>query len=152
MLLFHASIMIGTIVYVGSKNDTYVDPNYYAKSIDWDAQREMKEAIDTQGWTVTINAKPVEDDPRLRKVTIDLRDAQGEPIDDAMVELVCYHPAALSNRYDAVMLYEDGVYARIMPIERVGNWKADLTIQRQGVRALVTKDLDIVPLPHTATQ
>lgn len=151
MLLAHASIMIGTIIYVGGKRDTYVDPEYYAKSVDWDTQRAMKEAATELGWTVSVNAQPVGTDPTIRSVEIELHDAQGQPISDALVEMVCYHPAQLANRYDTVMLYEDGLYSRTLPIERPGIWMAELTIQRQGVRALVTKDLDVVSLPSTAT-
>lgn len=147
MLLAHASLMIGTIIYVSSKGDTYVDPEYYAKSVDWDAQRAMKEAAAEQGWTVRVNAHPVGDDPSLRDVEIELRDTQGQAIDDAMVQMVCYHPAELSNRIDAVLIFEDGVYSRTLPIERTGIWRAELAIQRQGVRALMTKDLDVVSLP-----
>lgn len=148
MLLAHASIMIGTIVYVGSKRDTYVDPQYYAKSIDWDNQREMKEAAGNEGWRVDLRAAFVEDDPAQRRVQLSLLDEDNNPIEDAMVELVCYHPAEMSNRLEAVLLYDaDGTYARTLPIERPGIWIAEVTIQRQGVRALLNKDLDVYSVP-----
>lgn len=148
MLLVHASLMIGTIIYVAGKHDTYVDPEYYAKSVDWDAQRAMKEAAKDQGWSVQLTAKPIGQDPTQRSVELELLDAQGVPITDALVEMTCFHPAELADRYDAVMLYEDGVYARTLPIEREGIWVAEISIQRQGVRALLTKDLDIVSIPR----
>lgn len=150
MLLAHASLMFGTIVYVGGKRDTYVDPEYYAKSVDWDRQRAMKEASQEQGWTVTVNARAIAGDPTQRSVEVQLHDASGNAIEDAMVELVCYHPASLSERLGGVMPFQDGLYTRSMPIERTGIWVAELTIQRRGVRALLTKDLDVVSVPQTA--
>ena len=148
MLLAHASIMIGTIIHVGAKRDTYVDPAYYAKSVDWDTQRAMKEAADNAGWTVRISSEFVEQSPDQRRVQIELRDADGQPIEDALVELICYHPAQISNRFDEVVLHDqNGVYAKGLPIARPGIWYAELTIQRRGVRALVTKDLDVFSVP-----
>lgn len=150
MLLAHASLMIGTIVYVSGKKDTYVDPEYYAKSVDWDNQREMKEAIDREGWKLDLRTAFVDEDASQRIVEFQLVEMDGTPIEDALVELVCYHPNELSNRIDAVLVHhEDGVYTRTVPIERTGIWVAELTIQRQGVRALVTKDLDVISVPVT---
>lgn len=152
MLLAHASIMIGTIMYVGGKKDTYVDPEYYAKSVDWDAQRELKEAAENEGWQIAINAEPVASEPNQRRVRLRLQDADGNAIKDALVELKCYHPAEMSNRLDAVLLHDEaGTYTRTMPIDRTGIWIAEITIQRQGVRALLTKDLDVVSVPQTLT-
>lgn len=148
MLLTHATLMIGTIIYVGGKRDTYVDPAYYAKSVDWDTQRAMKEAADNAGWTIRVSSDFISGDPNQRRVQIELRDADAQPIEDALVELVCYHPAEISNRFDEVILHDqDGVYARELPIARPGIWYAELTIQRRGVRALVTEDLDVISVP-----
>ena len=137
MLLAHASLMIGTIIYVSGKNDTYVDPEYYAKSVDWDNQREMKEAVEREGWQIDLRTEFVDQDASQRVVEFQLVEMDGTPIEDALVELVCYHPNALDNRYDTV------------PIDRTGIWVAELTIQRQGIKALLTKDLDVISVPLT---
>jgi hypothetical protein len=145
MLLGHASLMIGTIIHVSSKQDTYVDPDYYAKSVDWDNQREMQEAVEREGWMLDIRTAFVDQDPAQRLVEFQLVDIDGAPIEDALVELVCYHPNELTNRIDTVLVHEEnGFYTRSLPIERTGIWVAELTIQRQGIRALVTKDLDVI--------
>ena len=150
MLLAHASLMIGTIVYVSGKKDTYVDPDYYAKSVEWDEQREMKEAVEREGWKIDIRTEFVDEDASQRVVEFQLVEMDGTPIEDALVELVCYHPNELANRIDAVLVHnENGVYTRELPIERTGIWVAELTIQRQGIRALLTKDLDVISAPVT---
>ncbi len=153
MLLAHATLIVGTIVYVGGKHDTYVDPDYYAKAVDWDEQREMKEAADKEGWTVAIKTELVDDDPAQRTVELQLLDMHANPIDDALVELVCYHPAELARRIDSVLVYDgdDSMYQSKLPIERPGIWVAELTIQRRGVTALLTRDLDVISAPQTAT-
>lgn len=150
MLLAHASLMIGTIVYVSGKQDTYVDPDYYAKSVDWDNQREMQEAVEREGWKLDIRTAFVGEDSSQRKVEFQLVEMDGTPIEDALVELVCYHPNELSKRIDTVLVHDaNGTYTRSVPIERTGVWVAELTIQRQGIRALVTKDLDVISAPVT---
>ena len=150
MLLTHASLMIGTIVYVSGKHDTYVDPNYYAKSIDWDAQREMQEAADKAGWQIKLRTEFVGTDPNQRSVELDLLDMNGNPIGDALIEMVCYHPLALSNRLNGVLMHDEGgTYTHTLPIDRPGIWLAELTIQHKGIRALLTKDLDVISVPMT---
>jgi len=152
MLLAHASLMIGTIVYVGGKHDTFVDPEYYAKSVDWDSQREMKEAAEKEGWQVSLRTEFIDNDPAQRTVELELFDTNGNPIDDALVELVCYHPGQLDNRLETVLTHAaDGAYSRTLPIDRTGIWVAELTIQRQGIKALLTKDLDVISVPLSAT-
>ena len=152
MLLAHASLMIGTIIHIGGKKDTYVDPDYYAKSVDWDNQREQLEAVEREGWVIDVRSEFIDQDPDQRRVEFDLFDASGEPITDAMVTMVCYHPAALNQRMDVVLLHdENGTYARTLPIDRTGIWVAELTIQRRGIRAQLTEDLDVYSVPTTAT-
>lgn len=150
MLLAHSSLMIGTIIYVSGKNDTYVDPEYYAKSVDWDNQREMKEAVEREGWQINLRTGFVDQDVSQRVVEFQLVEMDGTPIEDALVELVCYHPNALDNRYDTVLIHDkNGVYTRTLPIDRTGIWVAELTIQRQGIKALLTKDLYVISVPQT---
>lgn len=148
MLLTHASLMIGTIVYVGSKDDTFVDPEYYAKSVDWDHQREMRQAAQRAGWGTALRTEFIGRDPARRVVELRLTEADGTPIEDATVALVSFHPRAVSVRLDAQLSHEEGgVYRAVLPIDRTGIWVAELTVQRGTVRALLTEDLDVISVP-----
>lgn len=151
MLLVHASLIVGTIIYVGGKRDTYVDPDYYAKAIDWDNQREMKELAEKKGWDVSISAIPVGDDQAQRVISVTLTDQQGAAIDDAIVHVVCFNPNEMSNRVSQELDRQGrGVYEHKMPIERPGIWSCSITIQRFGETALIDTEFDV--LTPTAEQ
>ncbi|MEX0875860.1 MAG: FixH family protein [Phycisphaerales bacterium] len=142
MLLVHASLMIGTIAHVSSKGDTWVETDYYAKSVDWDNQRAMQEAAADMGWSVDLTTEHALAGTRLLRATI--TDSSGRPVEGALVEIQCVHPAQLNNRLSAV-LHEspDGGYARVMEIDAPGFWKATLSIRHAGVDALVIREFEI---------
>lgn len=145
MLLFHASLMIGTIMVVSARQDLYVEPDYYAKSIEWDSQREMMEAAEKHGWDVElIVGEPQDAATGTRSVSVTLHDANGDPLDRALVELDCFHPAhATDRKYAVAPGMGDGLYETQLDILRPGFWQAKISIRYQGVEALLTKEFEI---------
>lgn len=147
MLLAHASLMIGTIVYVGAKHDLHVEEDYYAKSVDWDNQRELMGKADEMGWDVAISADvppSAGERPQERDLRVTLTDASGAPIDGALIEVELIHPAHIGDRQAAVLHETDkGVYARPLALSPAGYWRANLSIRHRGVRALLTREVEI---------
>ena len=145
MLLGHASLMIGTIIYVGGKNDTYVDPDYYSKAVDWDHQRGMMELADKKGWDVSVSASPFETDPTQRYLEVQLLDQDAAPITDAIVRVECFNPNEMSYRLsEELKPLGKGRYAQTLPIERPGIWSCKIIIQRFGETALVDTEFDVL--------
>jgi nitrogen fixation protein FixH len=141
MLLLHASIIVGTIVVVSSKNDMYVEPDYYAKSVDWDTQRAMLQAAEEMGWVVDIRA-----DSSANKLTVSIMDRNGDPIEGALVEVHCVHPADESTRSQAV-LYADGESSystKSIAMNQAGFWKTNISIRHRGVHAMLNREVEVV--------
>jgi len=145
MLVLHASIILGTITVISARHDLYVEPDYYAKAIDWDTQREMLETADRLGWVIDITpAEPVQDSVGFRQLNITLLDANGDPMDRALVELECYHPAHAADRNKKVMLGQgDGNYQAEVVMDTPGYWNVHLAIQYQGMSAMVMREIEI---------
>lgn len=145
MLVLHASIILGTLAVVSARHDLYVEPDYYAKSIDWDNQREMFEAADKMGWVIEITTgDPASDSDPTRALSVSIVDANGDPIDRALVELECYHPAHAADRTTAVLLAKgEGTYQTTLAMNTPGFWNAHLSIRHQGIQAMITREIEI---------
>jgi nitrogen fixation protein FixH len=143
MLVVHASIILGTIAIVSARHDLYVETDYYAKSIDWDTQREMLDAAENLGWAIQVAAGESDsDDSQVMRVSIS--DANGESIDGALVEIECFHPANATERINAVLIADgDGAYQKSLALNKPGYWQANLAIRYQGVHAMVRKEVEI---------
>lgn len=153
MLVIHASIILGTIAFVSARHDLYVEPNYYAKAIDWDNQRAIKEAADKMGWSVQLHIdeqasidQSNADALLERFLEIALKDANNDPITRALVEIEAYHPAHATDRINKVLLADpetEGHYQTRVPIITPGFWKINIFIRHQGVEASLIKEVEI---------
>ena len=139
MLLAHASLMLGTIAYVSSKNDTYVETDYYAQAVEWDDQRARLETADDMGWSIEID----ESDDANPRVT--LTGPDGRPLDGALVEFECVHPAHAQTRAAAVLLGTgNGTYTTSeITLTTPGFWKAEISIRHSGAHAIVRREFEI---------
>lgn len=143
MLLAHASLMIGAIAVVSAKHDLHVEEDYYAKSVDWDHQRELMGKADEMGWDVAISAD-ASPGVQSRDLRVMLTDASGAPVDGALIEVEMIHPAHIGDRLAAVLHETDqGVYARPLALSPAGYWRAKLSIRHKGVQALLTREIEI---------
>lgn len=142
MLMAHASLMVGTILYVGSKHDTWVQPDYYARAVDWDGQRKLKETPADLGWSIDLATLDHADNTRDLRVT--LTDADGLPIEGAVIEVQCVHPAHIGKRIEAALPeIHAGIYASPLALYTPGYWQATLSIRSGDARALVTREFKI---------
>ncbi|MGV6814711.1 MAG: FixH family protein [Phycisphaerales bacterium] len=145
MLMFHASLIFGTIMVVSARHDLYVEPDYYAKSIEWDSQREMMEAAEKHGWDVELLVgEPEATSTGARPISVVLHDANGESIDRALVEVDCFHPAhATDRKYAVAPGVGEGRYETHLDILTPGYWQAKISIRYQGVEAMLTKEFEV---------
>lgn len=144
MLLFHASLMIGTIAYVGAKHDLYVDKDYYAKSVDWDTQREQLDASTNAGWTVEVITVQSDATPDSQTMRVTILDASAQPLDGALVEVECFHPAHANIRLNKVLHATDKhAYEQQLAMTTKGFWQINLSIRHQGTQALIVREVEI---------
>tara|TARA_R110002111_G_scaffold84170_1_gene131986 strand:+ start:74 stop:619 length:546 start_codon:yes stop_codon:yes gene_type:complete len=149
MLIFHASIIVGTILIVNSRHDLYVESDYYAKSVDWDNQRSISENAEKMGWDISLNTQQAitpegAEDTTARIMQVEFFDRNNDPIDGALVEIECFHPAHANNRTNLVLVGQgDGKYAREFTMHTPGLWHVNFSIRYQGVYATLSREIEI---------
>ncbi len=145
MLVVHASIMLGTIAYVSAKNDLYVEPDYYAKAVDWDNQRAMREMAENMGWVIEVLVQDSQPDSDAgRTIQVSIHDRDGQPIDGALVEVESVHPAHANDRINLVLLgVGDGQYRKPIGMDVPGFWQVNLAIRYQGIQAMIQREIEI---------
>ncbi len=146
MLVVHASIILGTIAVVSARHDLYVEPDYYAKAIDWDNQRAMREMADTMGWTIELAVydEQVDSGTGRQALEVSIRDRDNQPIDGALVQAEAVHPAHANDRINLVLLgIDDGRYRKPIEMEVPGFWQVHLAIRYQGIQAMIQREIEI---------
>lgn len=128
MLVAILLVSVGANIYlvVRATNDPSfaIEPDYYAKAVEWDRIQDEKAASEALGWKMVVDARP--DELRVR-----LTDRLGRPIDDAVVEVEAFHNARASQRIvGALAPLGQGVYRLEYPFERSGLWEYRLSARR----------------------
>jgi len=121
MLVALLLISVGANIYlvVRATNDPSfaVEPDYYAKAVEWDAIQAARAESEALGWTVDL-------EPSVEGAVVRLRDGAGLPIEGAKVGIVAFHNARAAERYEAQMKEEgDGHYAFDANFAREGLWE-----------------------------
>lgn len=117
ILLVSVGANIYLLIRANSDPSFAVEPDYYAKAVDWDRIQAEKAESDALGWNVVVDAR--HDELRIR-----LTDRLGRPIDDAVVEVEAFHNARAADRARSVMYPRgQGVYVWEGPFERAGIWE-----------------------------
>lgn len=117
ILLVSVGANIYLIVRAHSDPSFAVEPDYYAKAVDWDRLQEERAQSEALGWDVVVDARHTE-------LRIRLTDRLGRPIDGAVVEVEAFHNARAAERVRGVMLPRGkGVYVLEHDFERSGLWE-----------------------------
>jgi nitrogen fixation protein FixH len=119
LAFFAGQVVLWTfaITTVSSDPSHAVVPDYDAKALDWDQERERRDASAALRWTATVEL----DDGGAVKLT--LLDAHDHAVDGAHVHLTLFHNAEAAHR-QRVSLHAmgDGTYAGAARLHRKGKW------------------------------
>ncbi len=107
-----------------------VEPDYYARAVAWDADRDALERSEALGWTVTVTPDIWLDEHGRRSLSVSVHDAQGQPINDAHVALRMHHAIYPRQQADATLPARGaGTYTAKLPGLSAGLWRIDLRIE-----------------------
>jgi len=122
-----------------------IEPDYYERAVDWDAERARLDAADRLGWTIEPGIASRPDASGSRLVSVLLLDAQGEPILDALVEIVCFAHAHAHERITARLpgLGAGQYQTRIEGMGRAGHWELRVSVEARSEQALVIRSYEL---------
>ena len=133
LLLMNVAV-VGVTVVLATRDPSFaVEANYYDKAVAWDDYARRQVASEALGWTAVAMVSRDEAAPGQRAVCITLHDAQGAPVEGALVEAVVFHNARAGDR-EFLRLSETGagLYEGTARRRRDGVWVVEVTARRAG--------------------
>ena len=118
------------MVSLATSNDSYaVEPDYYRKALTWNDKRAQDHRNDELGWRLDFAVEPASTgaDPVLR---VDLVDADGTPIIDAVVSVEAFANTRRDDVLTASLSPVADVYETTMPMRGNGRWEFRFTVTR----------------------
>ena len=118
------------MVYFATSNESFaVEPDYYQKALAWDDKRAQDRHNVELGWKLEFTVEPAAPghDP---KISVDLVDADGSPLNHAQVSLTAFFNARADDRLTADLMAVDEHYETNLPMRRDGLWEFRFTVTR----------------------
>ncbi|MEM7624841.1 MAG: FixH family protein [Planctomycetota bacterium] len=138
----HATLIISAVTLAVTGTGRGVVPDYYAQAVDYDTHKRDLAASRALGWELALESKGQIDAQGRRTITATLKDAQGEPINDAVVDL---RLTRLSDgRVDELKLSprtEAGSYYARAELPAAGRYHAESVVYRGSQRFVQAEDL-----------
>jgi hypothetical protein len=147
VLLFmtSASFVITTAFLGAGTGSRMIEPDYYARAVDWDATKERLDAAKTLGWSFEPGISPDLDGSGSRLVSLHLTDEYGEPIEDAQVDLILFAHTEAHERTETGLAHSGaGMYqSRVKGMGTRGLWELRVLVTRGETEALVIESIEI---------
>jgi nitrogen fixation protein FixH len=114
---------IGVYWAANDVNAAAVEPDYYRKGVQWDSTLAQEGRNRALGWTVEVALGPRAPNGE-RHITVRLRDAAGQPLAAARIELTAIHNALATHPVHAVAVTDAAGESRLdAPLEHRGLWE-----------------------------
>lgn len=134
LLAGHVTLMMTAVTFaLRGYSSAGVEPDYYARAVAWDADQQLLRDSESLGWLVTITPDIWLDHDGRRKLTVNVRDELGQPIDHADVALVMHHAVYTQRKADATLNHQgNGAYAAKLAGLTPGLWRIDARVVVPG--------------------
>ncbi|MFN8574189.1 MAG: FixH family protein [Gemmatimonadaceae bacterium] len=140
---------IWVAVIASDPNALTVEPDYYAKAVNYDSTMRQMATNGQLGWRLVPTLTAVTRDSGA-VLNVDLRDASGAPLSGATVSVVAIHNL-IANQPVAATLGErsDGAYSVRLPLHRTGQWELTFDVRRGKDRFTADLRLDAAGQRHS---
>ncbi len=135
----------------GSSGDTLL-PEYYDRAVAWDELRAAAERSAALGWSLAIAPATLCDVAGERRVTFELRDSAGDPVDGATVTVRVYHRAIGERHAAEAAPLGRGLYEATLPLVDAGEHEFDTTATLDGLEFRDARTVHIAALGASPTR
>lgn len=145
LFLTSASFVITTAFLGAGTGSKMIEPDYYARAVDWDSTKARLDAAKTLGWTFEPGLSPMLNDSGTRLVSLHLLDEYGDPIEDARVDVVLFAHTQAQDRTETALEHSGaGMYqSRVKGMTTLGLWELRVLVTRGDTEALVIESLEL---------
>ncbi|QDU91028.1 FixH [Pirellulimonas nuda] len=144
LLAGHALLVTGALVLSSTLIPAAsIAPSGYAEALRWDDLQAERAASARLGWTATVTPAPQADLMGRRPIEIVLLDAEGAPVEGAMLDVALYHYAKADQpvAFRAGPSDAAGRVVAAPPLRRAGQWRLTAVVQRGADRLLIETDV-----------
>jgi len=131
--LLGMNISVGAaLVYFAHSDPSHaVEKDYYEKALAWDDHRKQLARNEALGWSVKIEAPRFEMPVRQRDIRLEIRDSEGNRIENAAIEAVAFHNARAGAEHNVdFTAVPEGGYIGSLRLTRPGWWQFDVVARR----------------------
>ena len=121
-----------------------IEPDYYAKAVQWDSAMAQERRNRELGWTVTPVLAAF-DAGRGARLHVVVTSSDGVDIGDATVHVAAFAVARSSRIANVTLRRAAGGYDALVPVTHGGAWELRLVVRRGGDRMVVTRRVEAVP-------
>lgn len=126
------SMSFVAIVLATSDPTHAVVPNYHQQAMDHDKVLSERQASERLGWKWTIVLESSTSNSTMNCFTVHLKNSQGQPIEQAEIQVDLYHHAR-GNQRQTVRLTpvenQPGAYRGFSRLGKTGVWQIDLNVK-----------------------
>lgn len=127
-----------------------VEPDYYRQAVLYDSTMAQTQRNRDLGWQVQVVADSIRPG-RPTRLQVTLRDAQTQPVTDAIVEATVLFNARANDRTTARLLPDgSGGYTASVPINTPGQWEVRVRARRDTAHFTASTRLTAVSSTATA--
>ncbi|QOV88408.1 FixH family protein [Humisphaera borealis] len=145
LLIGHTALMI-SFVFIATRDASFsVDPDYYGKAVRWDADQARRRTSDLLGWNAALEVVGPAGTDGSRVVSLELTDASGRAIPNAVVAVGYFHHAHGREKRTAILTvsgdprrHQAGL---LMP--QAGEWEFELTARAGADEFLKTVTIKV---------
>jgi nitrogen fixation protein FixH len=148
IVILGVTVAVNIAVYYVANDDPSVaiEPDYYAKAVDWDSTMAQATRNAALGWHLTTALDPFSvRGGALLHVT--LSDSAGIPIPDATVRVAALYNARANIVYDTTLSRDPGGYESQLPVHHGGQWELRFDVTRGATHFTSVARVEAVPAP-----
>lgn len=126
LILMNAGIVSTTVYFAATDRSKGIEPDYYARALNYDEVIRQREDNRRLGWSSTI-ALHADTDGRRALLRVSLFDRDHKFISGARLSAVAFASLRSADRYTLRLAEDQQSYTAFVPLTAKGQWRVEIT-------------------------
>jgi len=150
LIAMNMCIVAITIYFATSDRSAGIEPDYYARALNYDQVILQRAANHRLGWTstATLTALP---DKKCAVLQVQLLDSEGKAVPAALMRAVAFSHLRSGERSSVQLQESETGYTATVPVPAGGQWRVRIAVTRGSDKYTSEQDVMLV-LPAAVTR